>query len=274
MVRIDLEAEENPLVEVTFDAGRFAGRTFRSVLQPCLDVTCECGNIYLEFESEDGEDYFECTLSTQEEDVIAYDLGEKGGEDREEKDFVEHLSDELVEENWQQLSAFYLGIKAVATEVIEPEEILANFSVDVAEQGIMFSYSDVLPYALPFTFECEGTPFEAEDLYCLMTNCGCTVINLNFWRLNEEADSEEEKPDLWVDYDYRNGKTDVLQWQKDSPFTAEQLLNTLGEQLPEFNQLVKKRHERLRAVYATSRSGPISIQRRPGRPETWKHLLN
>jgi hypothetical protein len=211
MVKIDLEAEDVPTIEVTFDQGRYAGRMFKSTLRPCLDVTCECGNIYLEFESENGEEFFECTFSTLDEDVIAYELSEEDEVDREEKDFVEQLSDEVTEENWQQLSTFYLAIKAAATEVIAPEEITTRFDVSQAEQGIMFSFHEVLPYAIPFTFECEGAHFEVEDLYCLKSGCGCTVINLNFWKLNEEADTENEKPDLWVDYDYRNAKTEVLE---------------------------------------------------------------
>jgi hypothetical protein len=248
-MHIDLEAEENPMIEVTFDQGRFAGRTFRSVLSPCMEVTCQCGNFYLEFDADDGDEFFDCTLDTIDEDVLADNLSFEEDEDREEKDFVEQLCDELIEEHWQKLSSFYLAIKAVASEVLEPDVVLAHFDVAQTEGGMMQGYNEILPYALPLLVEYEGEQFEIADSYCLKSNCSCTSTNLHFVQLDEDTDLVENHPDLQLSYDYRNEKAQVLQWPADYPCKAEQLLNVLGQQLPELQEKVKARHERLRAIY-------------------------
>jgi hypothetical protein len=278
-IAIDYESEELPSIEVTFESRIFAGKTFRSTLNPCGIPTCECGNIYVDFElvtsnqeNEESDEleakedsFFSGHLNINENEVEIYpndlDFGSEPDEEDDterlitmEEAFAVELNQELTEEDWQTLDGFFIAMKTVGSELADPEQIIAEFNRFEVEEGLPIGYNEVFPYALPESMPIGEVNYILNDAYCLQSSSRVTEVSLIITPFREDEseptdpNSLEEEPELIVKYNYITKDIQLLQELTEGLHTTEELLATLRG-LEEVTQRFGERHQRMRKIY-------------------------
>ncbi|MES2733176.1 MAG: SEC-C metal-binding domain-containing protein [Bacteroidota bacterium] len=276
---IDYESEELPSIEVTFESGIFVGKTFRSTLNPCGIQTCECGNIYVDFElvtsdkeNEESdemevlEDDFFCghlNINENEVDIYSDDFDFESEPEEEddteslismEEAFATQLSQELTSEDWSTLYGFFLAMKTVGSEMADPEHIIAEFNRFEVEEGLPIGYSEVFPYAMPESMPIGEVNYLMNDAYYLQSGSRTTEVSLIITPfMGEELkltdpDAMDEVPELIVKYNYITKDIQVVEEMPESLHTTEVLLDTLRG-LEEVAQRFGERHQRMRKIY-------------------------
>lgn len=244
MFTVDLENDEKPLCEVTFEQGSYAGQTFISGLEPCLVPTCECGSVHTVFKSSDGAETFKAILNVYDDDIEP----EFDEDEQTSLLFREELEKEISQENWDDLYKLYYAFKVVSTEVMEPELMLVSFDEEEVEQGIMVSYSHLLPYGLPLDITIDDIVYHIDTYYCIRTHCTCSSLTLAF-HAEKEGEEIVNMQSPGISYDYRTGKFELETAGINPLHTPRQLIHSLQTSFPELKKILKNRHERLKELY-------------------------
>lgn len=123
-------------INIEIGEGEFAGKTLKSnELQPCMDMTCPCGNIYF---ADDAEQVYALDVATNH--ILKY--AETETIDGSKDAYLKSLESEITEEQWGELNVFFRDLKGMASEMADTDKIDANFVnyKKVLQDSQMISY--------------------------------------------------------------------------------------------------------------------------------------
>src|SRR6218665_59434 len=123
MFTYQIKNPKEAFINFEIGEGEFAGKILKSNdLQPCMDLTCTCGNIY--FADETEEQVYSLDVSTNK--VIKYTETEPI--DSSTDAYLKSLESEISAEQWTELNTFFKDLKGMASEVADADKIEANFT--------------------------------------------------------------------------------------------------------------------------------------------------
>lgn len=217
----------------------------------CRNPVCKCGNITLELVSVQEK---ERQLSVQNPYSVEIDVYKKtlnyideSKVPHEELLFARQFLSRLDDDDFNILHSLYHSHKNKITEKESYEAIDTNFDYyAVEETSLMYDYNDILPYGDTLRFTLNGTHYLFLDQYCIKPKCSCSETILNIYYVNTSSEAERELCAFLVNYKNRK-------WEKEGAYSSGMDITTIKAavelQKPDFYERLKKRHERLRAIY-------------------------
>jgi hypothetical protein len=237
--KLSVTLQNNDLVE-----------TYECTLSFCQNPTCTCGIITLDIVPVQDK---ECAEETE---ALSFDIDlykkslvedKKINVRQKELELARRFIDQLEEEDFYLMYQIYYGYKHKITEESPPDGIDVNFAYDEVEDGLMFSYNEILPYGDTLQVTLNGMSCIIDDHYCLKPNCSCTDAFLNIFTLDEQEKIEKELCVFSLDYKKIKWKTVE---SSSADFDLKTLRTAIEQQEPGIYSKLKKRHLRLKAIYA------------------------
>ena len=163
-------------------------------------------------------------------------------------EFAEMFINKLDEDDFQLLYKLYFSYKNEISEKADLDSIYAHFKYDEVEaNGLMYSYTDVLPYGNQFYVTIKGEEHIMLDQYCLLPGCACTDAFLDVLIVNEEVKSGETI--CLAKFDYKRKR-----WSKGDnesyPVSITTLKRAIEDQIPNFDKQIQERHQKVKTIYA------------------------
>lgn len=216
--------------------GAFAGKILKSNdLQPCMDLSCSCGNIY--FADETEEQVYALDVATNK--ILKYT--ETEAIDSSTDDYLKTLENEVSTQQWGELNAFFKDLKGMASEMADADKIEAHFAnyKKVLQESQMVSYYEVLPWSFDLNIEIDGTKYWISDFYCVQPSCSCTSVLLLL------STSYDEQPSLELWYDYQAQEVSMGEMD-DKKLPVTKILREIRyTQADRFRRTLGNRHERM-----------------------------
>jgi len=192
-----------------------------------------------------------------EAEVFSFDIdlyNESLGEDNKNKcrqkdlELARRFIDQMEEDDFFLLYQIYSGYKHKITEESPPDGIDINFVYDeVEEKNLMFAYNDALPYGDTLQVTINGMSCIIFDQYCLKPNCSCTDSYLNIIAVDEQGKNEKEL--CVISVNYKKEKWEIVE-SSSADFDLKTLKTAIEQQEQGIYSKLKKRHLRLKAIYA------------------------
>ena len=229
------------VVQCEFEAGKLAGREYSAEISVCASPCCGCDS--LEVRGLGGEPALR--LAVMAETVEAEDpVAEGSGA------WAAAFAAEQRPEAWAQWRALFLAAKRRQIGAMDVDTIDAAFPPwAAAGDGAMVGYRFLFRWAEGPAVELEGRRWEADDLYCIDQDCGCTEVMLVF----EEAGgvgavADEPARESVLRRDYARGSSAMLERRAGCP-SPKALWEALREQQPQFDDaFFRVRHEQMRRL--------------------------
>ena len=227
---------------------------YECIFSACLSPVCGCQVIYIDLSR----------IATEGNDTkypprhVKIDLmdkslgyGDKTKPSQDELRFAKLFLSLLTDDDLELLLKKHVEIKNRLTEEAKPDCIDAHFNYkDIELEGLMSGYNDVLPYADRLYVTLAHKKYLIYDQYCIKPNCSCSNVNLGVLSLDEVSRNAEEISCVNVSYKKR-------EWSKvdDGQLVMEldAMRPAMEKQLPQFYDILCKRHLRLKTIYAFSK---------------------
>ncbi|UTA69875.1 SEC-C metal-binding domain-containing protein [Emticicia sp. 21SJ11W-3] len=222
-------------INIEIEQGAFAGKTLKSTeLQPCMDMTCPCGNIYF---ADDTENVFALDVSTSH--ILKYT--DKDTLDGSKDATLKAFEDEITPAQWKELNTFYRDLKGMASEMAETGKIEAQFAnyKRVLQESQMVSYYEILPWSYDLHLEIDGTKYWMSDFYCVQPSCQCTSVMLLF------SLSYDEQPNLELWFDYAKQEVSMGQLDDKTLPVTKIIREIKYTQADRFRKTLSNRHKRM-----------------------------
>lgn len=235
MFTYQIKNPKEAFINIEIREGEFAGKVLKSnELQPCMDLTCSCGNIYF---ADEAEQVF--ALDVANNNILRYT--ETEAIDSSKDTYLKSLENEVKDEQWGELNAFFKDLKGMASEVADADKIEANFAnyKKVLQESQMVSYFEVLPWSFDFNLEIEGTTYWISDFYCVQPNCMCTSVLLLL------SFSYDQEPSLELWYDYKNHEVSMGELDDKKMPVTKIIREIRYTQADKFRQTLSSRHKRM-----------------------------
>ena len=243
MITYELQNQEKAFIKIDIETGKFAGQSLMSHnLQPCMDLTCGCGNIYFQEDKTGKIEGMPYSLDVQERMVVRISETDISSD---ENNFCLALTDAIPEENWFELFQFYFSLKSTASEVVPVEELNVEFKNyhEIIRESLLVSYKEKLPWAMNMFVEVNQKVYEIEDYYCVQPNCDCKEVQLVVF--NDE--NENSLLSLWYNYAAKTLQIDETH-EKSTP--SEAILAEIKQKYEKVLTLnLPNRHARLRKMF-------------------------
>jgi uncharacterized protein YchJ len=134
--------------------------------------------------------------------------------------------------------------------------IKVNFEYDEVEQNsLMYAYNDILPYGEILKVTLYEMHCIIYDQYCLKPGCSCTDTVLNIFSVDDNGEIENELSALSVKYNNRKWNTIET---ASSEADLKSIKSAVEQQYPDIYSKLKKRHLRLRSIYAYNKKRDYS----------------
>ncbi|WP_220275170.1 SEC-C metal-binding domain-containing protein [Emticicia sp. BO119] len=239
MFTYQIKNPKEAFINIEIGEGEFSGKILKSnELQPCMELTCTCGNIYF------AADEHLYALDVVNNQVLKYTESEAidSGNDT----YLKSLENEISDEQWGELNAFFKDLKGMASEVADADKIEAHFEnyKKVLQESQMVSYFEVLPWSFDFNVEIEGKKYWISDFYCVKPSCSCTSVLLLF------SFSYEEDPSLELWYDYRTHEVSMGQLDDKKMPVTKIIREIRYTQAEKFRQTLSSRHKRMTVFFS------------------------
>ncbi|WP_207219969.1 YecA family protein [Emticicia agri] len=234
MFTYQIKNPKEAFINIEIGEGEFAGKILKSdELQPCMELTCSCGNIYFA----DADQLY--ALDVANNQVLKYTDSEVI--DSTKDTYLKSLENEISGEQWGELNTFFKDLKGMASEMADANKIEANFANyrKVLQESQMVSYYEVLPWSFDLHIEIEGTKYWISDFYCVQPSCTCTSVLLLL------SLSYDEQPSLELWYDYSNQEVSMGQLD-DKKLPVTKIIREIRyTQVDKFRKTLSNRHERM-----------------------------
>ena len=221
-------------------------------LLSCNNPVCACHTVYLnlsplQYDSEKG-----YLLSSHgiDIDVIEKKLAYRNEKKipKDELAFAEFFLSKLDDSDFQFLYGSYFVYKNDITEKASLDAIDAYFDYEeVEKEGLMYAYNDVLPYGDQLLVTIDGRNCIIFDQYCLLPKCPCTDTNLNIMLVETLGEAGEELCSVSLKYAKKSWK--AFEGSSD-PVSVKAVRTAIEDQIPDFYQRLRKRHLKLKGIYA------------------------
>lgn len=169
----------------------------------------------------------------------------------EHVEFSNRFQSRLTDDDYDFLSQKFLIYKQEITESADMCAVDIGFDYEAVEQnGLMYAYTDVLPYGRQMRVRINNEAYMILDQYCLLPKCPCTDTTLTITPLKDTDLVEAEAYVIRLRYDKKH-------WEiEESPpdgVTLKTLRSVIEEQIPDFYRQLKTRHEKMKALYLHNR---------------------
>ncbi|GAB3511231.1 SEC-C metal-binding domain-containing protein [Emticicia fontis] len=239
MFTYQIKNPKEAFLNIEVGEGEFAGKILKSnELQPCMELTCNCGNIYF---ADDAEQVYALDVSNNQ--ILKYT--ETEAIDSSKDDYLKALEGEISNEQWSELNTFFKDLKGMASEVADADKIEANFAnyQKVLKESQMVSYFEVLPWSFDFNLVIDDTTYWISDFYCVQPSCSCTSVLLLF------SFSYDEEPSLELWYDYKTHEVSMGQLDDKKMPVTKIIREIRYTQADKFRQTLSSRHRRMTILF-------------------------
>jgi len=240
--------------------GKWAGRTWTVRLQCCDNPLCACANV--NFHCMDTDDADRNTQEHTEKIYFGLDANaHKATADtgRANLHYAPELAKAAVaefgEQEWQLLYRFLLKTKRKSIRAMDVSKLtLPDLSAVLKGNGSLIGFAEIFPFADCFEFELNGELWAVDDQYCVMPDCDCREVVVNFLQLipSQHQSVKLNKQIPAARYNYQRNKSEVQQKPGPEQPSLAALLKTLREVHPSFVEDVKCRHKQLKTIYQRS----------------------
>ena len=172
--------------------------------------------------------------------------------------FAKLLLSIMDDADFQLLWKFYFTFKNEKTEKAPIDAIEAVFDFQQVENdGLMYTYTDVLPYGDYLSVSMKGKDCLIFDQYCLLPKCSCTDTTLTFF--SEEGTDKKGKELFSVALNYKKKQWGAVEGHAVS-VDVESARSAIEEQIPDIYKRLLKRHKKLKGIYAHCKKKHFSQQ--------------
>ena len=193
--------------------------------------------------------------------------------------FAQAVMKELEDGDWKYLYEFLLRAKHEQIENCDPRRVDAHFPPEVLHgDGTVVGYDEIFPLSPGLVFSIDSDQWCAIDDYCVNPECDCHQVVLQFIKREEKRTLTRatKNPPPAIFYDYRDKTFEPAQVPEEHIPSLQALLSGLKGQKREFDGELKKRHERLKALFkrALSKSEVetgLSLDLLDSEPELFDH---
>ena len=254
------------------ERGDLADRRYGVEISICPSPVCQCERVRLRcFPEQSPQASVPVCLEMDLEQCEIANFEELNS-DPESITLAKAIANEISKADWNKLRSLYLGVKQYLTEYTDPDQIDADFPPDVlAGDGSMVGYYEILPYAKPVEFKLGAQTWLLDDQHCVRAKCSCQEAALSLFELRHSAQHNgiASEPTLCIRYAYDTGRIEPLSGAKDGRWSGQDLVDALGEVLPDLDTVLAKRQALLRRLYRRALSRKtIRLQApKPGRNE-------
>ncbi len=246
---------------------------YQCIISTCTNPTCTCGTVYLDLvptqvKSQNNE---QSAVRKVILDIDKRSLGYKDKRKVPEEDlkFAELFLSKLEENDFQILYINHLTIKNKISEEAHPDSINAYFDYhEVEYNSLMSAYNDVLPYGDQLLVKIKGKQCIVLDRYCLLPKCSCTDAFLNIIEIDEVGATGKDL--CAVSLNYRKKKWALIE-KFSFPVTLETVRSSIEDQLPEIYKQLKRRHIKLKIIYAHCKKKNYSPKEKLQLPEVGRN---
>ncbi len=234
---------------------------YKCTFSTCPNPVCTCGTVHLDvtpLRSASGNDL---SLSPREIeiDIFKRKLAYSDKPSRKDKKFARKFLSELTNENFAFLSERHFEFKNKITNEADPDEIDGYFDFqEVEEKGLMYVYNGVMPYGDQIRVAIDGVDYILFDSYCVLAHCSCTDTSLVLSYADKPNDPDSDISTISLVYKTKKWKENKGDF---STISLEAIKSAVAEQLPDFYEMLPKRHRRLKAIYARCKEKEYSPQR-------------
>jgi hypothetical protein len=221
-------------------------------LLSCDNPVCACHTVYVNLSPLREENKQGCLLSSHsiDIDVIEKKLGypDRKKIPKDDLTFAEFFVSKLDDSDFQFLYERYFVYKNDITEKANLDAIDAHFEYEeVEKEGLMYAYNDVLPYGDQMIVTIDGRNCIIFDQYCLLPKCSCTDTTLNIMSADTFGEAGEEL--CSVSLKYAKKLWGALEGSS-FPNYIKSVRSAIEDQIPDFYERLRKRHLKLKGIYA------------------------
>ncbi len=158
---------------------------------------------------------------------------------------------ELIKDDWQKLEKEFFNYKHHIINTFNPEQSEFEFNFPqqaIEEESFMMGYHEIFPFAQDETFEDEQFTYLIDDQYCLAPECPCKSVALTFIPIKKDGNAIP-KSQLSIRYDYQKNTYEKIYDASDKSFNLNMLVSQLLNSMPDYPDLLKTRHEKLKRLY-------------------------
>ena len=229
--------------------------TYTCDISACKDPVCTCEVVCLGLRPAVGgaEEKGRSGRRDVEIDLAGKGLGYREPSEVRKADlaFAEMFLSQLSDRDFQILQRRYFEYKNAMTEAASPSDILGPFDYDAVESGgMMCAYNDILPYGDQLSFRIDGQQCVALDHYCVVPECSCSDVNLDVIASVDHGEKSVGLCSVFVDYKKR--RWSEIEIYSDH-LSTRAVKSAAEKQIPDLYKRIRRRHGRLRSIYAYSR---------------------
>lgn len=253
-------ADETDNIVAAIQSGDIT-RHYECTLICCGNPVCVCGTVHLNFSLPEHEDEDNPIPPYQVDiDVVEKKLGYKDIKkvSNENLKFAKLLLSSMDDADFLLLWKLYFAHKNEKTEKAPIDSIEALFDFQQVENdGLMYAYTDVLPYGDQLFVRMKDQTCLIFDQYCLLPKCSCTDTTLSFF--SEEAIDKEGEELFSVALNYKKKQWGAVKKHAASA-DVESVRSAIEEQIPDIYKRLLKRHIKLKGIYAHCKKRHFSQQ--------------
>jgi hypothetical protein len=215
----------------------------------CPNTNCNCGTVYFCPKCEDFSTEGRLIVDVFSNDITYERL------DCKSNDKLENFKKNISARDWEYLFDCYAEAKKRLSKEapLSLNEYYFDFE-DIEKEAMLIPYNEVFPFENDMIIDCGSKQLEIYDVYCLNSHCNCSDAVVELLDIETESGMLSQGG---FTINYRNSEWyDVFEGDD---FFADYIplpvLKTLAEnQIPDFYEKLKERHQKLRQLYALRRS--------------------
>lgn len=252
MLFFEDENKDNACLSLVEDGNE---QNYACVFSACPNPACTCKTLYIDLTSMPGQNHEDLTKRCHRVEI---DLGgrklhtsPKRKLTPEEKAFGNLILSQLKDDDFEFLEIRHFACKNEITETADINDIEGYFDYDDVEvNGVMYAYTQVLPYSDKLLVDVKGKEYLIVDQFCMLPKCKCTDATLDLFPVGEDATTA----DPWCAFRLKYAKKHwAIMEECPPPIPMAEIRSAIEEQHPDFYNQLKKRHEKLKKIYLNCR---------------------
>jgi hypothetical protein len=171
-----------------------------------------------------------------------------------ERFFERRFIAELSEADWKELDDALRSIKMKDTEEYDPStgELPKFNTKGIERKSSLVPYVEIFPWASQLLFPVGETIYLLDDAYCVKPECACREVALAFIPfIGKNQIVRNVYSDILYNYRDRTSRK-ISAWNVDDP-PLDILVGKMTAGISDLNDIVSKRHERLKIMYGRYR---------------------
>jgi hypothetical protein len=232
--------------------GKWAGKAWVARLKCCENPVCHCANVDFYCAMEDG---------TERPPVLHFaldpmkcEIAPNHDKDRHKDStaLAEAMAAEFGDEEWRCLRQYLLTRKRHAIRKMDVTRLHAPAPEAMTDDGRMVPFGEIFPFGGGFEFELDEQHWMADDQYCVMPDCDCREVVLNFLFLTPSPDDKNNAAKEAVAvarYDYKRDTIHAECEPTAGQPSLRRLVDAARAAHPSLAADAERRHNQLKLLY-------------------------